>query len=686
MLVRIGVAAIAIAVSGRVHAERLPLQVYNASNGLAHDRVRCVLADSHGFLWFCTADGLSRFDGSRFVSYGPEHGLPHPEVEEIVEAGPGVYWLAAGGKLARMRADADPSTALKPINVGRAFRQGPAPLPFTVYPLGQDPAANEVATLRMDRSGRMWIGTTGGLFVLDQPLGEPRFRRLEPDPSTGGFPPVEAIAEGPDGTLWIGTRSGLFRRLPDGRIVPDRSVPADAEISRMLVDRSGRIWTSSGSGLNLTMPAAPAASSMAPSPLPGAPRHCQAGPPVSVLPAAPGEACRFETIVGLTLTIRNFFEGSDGHVWISTPGGLIEFDGRAFHAFTERHGLANEAIKAVGEDRAGNLWIATDAGGVARLTKSGFVSFKEPDGLKHDYVTSISQSSTGRVRVGGGWPVLNEFDGERFTSRWIDVPGRVKEARVYDVLEDHTGDLWVGTPDGLHRFPGVISVAQLDRTRPKATYSMANGLPSARVAPSFEDSRGDLWMTAYVGANRRVVRWQRSTGRFHQYPETESPLVSLRGPAFAEDAAGTVWLGSSRGLARHRDGRFTRIDLEDGNATLPVTALHVDQRGRLWASTRGAGLYRSDDPGGQRPRFTAYTVAHGLSSGTVWCLTSDEDGHVYAGTTRGVDRLEPETGKIKHFSVADGLAGSEVITAFRDRGGALWFGTFTGISRLTVTA
>ena len=66
--------AIAIAVSGSadLQAERLPLQIHDASNGLAHNRIRSVLADSRGFLWFGTADGLSRFDGSRFVNYGPE--------------------------------------------------------------------------------------------------------------------------------------------------------------------------------------------------------------------------------------------------------------------------------------------------------------------------------------------------------------------------------------------------------------------------------------------------------------------------------------------------------------------------------------------------------------------------------------------------------------------------------------
>ena len=256
-------------------------------------------------------------------------------------------------------------------------------------------------------------------------------------------------------------------------------------------------------------------------------------------------------------------------------------------------------------------------------------------------------------------------------------------AAVYDVLEDHTGDVWVGTPTGLLRFPEITSVAQLARARPKAIYSVANGLPAARVAPVFEDSRGDVWMSAHLGSDRRVVRWQRSTGRFYQYPETDSQLVAVRDPTFAEDGAGTVWLVSSRGLARHRNGRFTNIGIGEADRTVRVTALHVDPRGRLWVGTRGAGLYRSDDPAAERPRFTAYTVAHGLSSATIWCLTDDGAGNLYAGTARGVDRLEPESGQFKHFTVADGLAGSEVISAFRDRDGALWFGTFTGISRLT---
>jgi ligand-binding sensor domain-containing protein len=675
--------AIAVAVSGSIdlQAERLPLQIYNASNGLAHNRIRSVLADSRGFLWFGTVDGLSRFDGSRFVNYGPEHGLPHPSVEEIVEAGPGVYWVATPGGLARLRADSQPSgqvdTASSPV-------QDAPTLPLTTYSLGADAASNDVVTMTKDRAGRLWIATSGGLFVLEQPRREPSFRRVEPDPPTSSsrFRQVQALAEGPDRALWIGTSSGLFRRLPDGRTIREPAVPVGDDVRHLLVDRLGRVWVGHDYGLSLVIPPAPSASpSTSPSVTATLP-DCRVAPGDIRLPSAPGEACRFETVVQSPDIVRSLSEGADGRVWIGTSGGLIEFDGERFRAYSERHGLPYGTINAVAEDRAGGVWIGTDAGGVARLTRTGFASFGEPEGLRHDYVTSISQGRTGRVRAGGGWPVLNEFDGERFTSGRFTIPGRVDSARAYDVLEDHTGNFWVGTPDRLLRFPGINNVAQLARSRPTAVYSIANGLPVARVTPSFEDSRGDIWMNAHLGNDRRVVRWQRSTGRFHQYPETDAPLVPVRGPVFAEDGAGTVWLGSGRGLARHRDGRFTNIGIGDDGRDRRVTALHVDPRGRLWIGTQGSGLYRSDDPRSERPRITAYTVANGLSSGTVWCLTDDGNGRLYVGTARGVDRLEPESGRLTHFSVADGLAGSEVISAFRDRDGALWFGTFKGISRL----
>jgi ligand-binding sensor domain-containing protein len=69
----LGVALLAPAL---LHARRLPIKTYTTADGLARDAVYCIVEDSHGFMWFCTAEGLSRFDGYQFTNYRTEQCLP----------------------------------------------------------------------------------------------------------------------------------------------------------------------------------------------------------------------------------------------------------------------------------------------------------------------------------------------------------------------------------------------------------------------------------------------------------------------------------------------------------------------------------------------------------------------------------------------------------------------------------
>ena len=67
-------------------------------------------------------------------------------------------------------------------------------------------------------------------------------------------------------------------------------------------------------------------------------------------------------------------------------------------------------------------------------------------------------------------------------------------------------------------------------------------------------------------------------------------------------------------------------------------------------------------------------------------ITEDSSGRLYVGGGRGLDRLDPSTGLVKHFTTADGLAPGSFRSAFRDRDGVLWFGMTSGISRLSPPA
>jgi ligand-binding sensor domain-containing protein len=62
---------------GSVQAEQLPVKTYTTADGLLRDEVNRIKQDSRGFLWFCTNDGLSRFDGYNFTNYTTDDRLPH---------------------------------------------------------------------------------------------------------------------------------------------------------------------------------------------------------------------------------------------------------------------------------------------------------------------------------------------------------------------------------------------------------------------------------------------------------------------------------------------------------------------------------------------------------------------------------------------------------------------------------
>ena len=86
-------ALVVIAMPLYVVAEQLPIRSYTMADGLAADDVGCIVPDSRGFIWFCTPEGLSRFDGSRWVTFGTQEGLPDRDIRSFLESRSGAYFV-----------------------------------------------------------------------------------------------------------------------------------------------------------------------------------------------------------------------------------------------------------------------------------------------------------------------------------------------------------------------------------------------------------------------------------------------------------------------------------------------------------------------------------------------------------------------------------------------------------------
>ncbi len=662
-----------------VLAQRLPIKTYTTADGLAHERVHSILADSRGFLWFCTAQGLSRFDGHSFTTYGTAQGLPSAVITNLLETSRGVYWVATnGGGVARF------DDARRPIPHGAAHDAATRSRArdssrFTVLAVSDRPEPNRVNVLYEDRKGRLWAGTDGGAFLLDESASA-TFREVDLGLPSGPDRAVLvwAFAEDAEGSLWIGSSWGLSRRLPDGRTLHYTVGPVQGadHVRALLADEGDRIWIGHETGL-IAFYAEPASSSLASRALrPIRARSINA-------PAKAGDAIRYANADGLAgASIRVLHRSSDGHLWIGSLDGLTRFDGQRFEAITKGGGVTGTL--SVAEDRDGNVWVGTSAAGASRIARHGFSTFTEADGLGRGNIGELIQDPSGSLYVVTGGQFVHRLAEARFVTVRPNLSDEPADSISLAVgLRDHTGEWWLPGDRGVYRFPSVAKLEDLSRIRAKAIYTTRDGLAGEDVIRLFEDSRGDIWIGRRIPTSLVLTRWERATGVFHRYSEAHGLPAFSRITAFAEDRSGNVWLGfRNGGLARYRAGGFERFTAADGAPDGVITALHLDGQGRLWVGSAERGASRIDAPADDRPRFVAYTTVDGLSSNSVSCITDDRLGRIYLGVARGLDRLDTRAGRVRHFTTADGLAGSAPYSAMRDRHGALWFATLRGLSRL----
>ncbi len=144
-----------VGLTSLVSAQQLPLKSYTTAEGLAHNAIYRIVKDSRGFLWFCTGEGLSRFDGYTFTNYGVELGLPHRTVTDFLETRAGEFWLATHGGLVRFNPRGTP--------VGRVVYANeavtPAPMFTVVVPEDEHRFARAATALLESRDGTIWCGT-----------------------------------------------------------------------------------------------------------------------------------------------------------------------------------------------------------------------------------------------------------------------------------------------------------------------------------------------------------------------------------------------------------------------------------------------------------------------------------------------------------------------------------------------
>ena len=672
-----GLLAACLPVLFSAQAEILPVKTYTAADGLPRDAVYKVRQDARGFLWFCTSEGLVRFDGYSFKLYGNEEGIPRRGVVDFLQARDGTYWIGTKAGLMRFNPNGVP---------GQSQQAGQNQAMFTFIEMESPPPqprfGREVNRIYEDPQGTIWVTMEDGLNKLVGGQGRTFLRRIDlPYSNKLGYLPTHEVLKDRRDNLWVGVNHGpqhnystLYQILPNGKI--ERHEIRLGVVYALLEAKEGAIWVGlSGQRTGL----------------------CQ----LAEQPRQDGEIfsrCYSQKDGLPSGWINSLRQTSDGTIWASTAAGLARFrpdfnnDEPDFEVFRGSEGVCDRDVLDVSEDRDGNLWISSSCG-ATKFQRNGFSRYTEADGLNSTSVFSIFNDRNGRLIVAtidrNRDLMLNVFDGRRFTQIEPNTPPGTNHGWSWGqiIVNSRAGDWWIPTEAGiLYRFRGITDIHQLARAKPQA-YTAKEGFTDAMVWKMYEDVRGDLWLaTSYQD---KLLRWDHQIEKINQLSSNQDePVLLPRPSSFAEDSTGTLWMGASNGkepsLIRYSNGDFKVFAEELGFPAGSVDYLSnilVDGKGRLWFTTNTQGIGHIDDPKSDPPKVTWHNRSNGLSTIRTESLAEDQWGRIYIGTMRGVDCLTPETGQVRSFTTADGLPKEHIYVSARDAQGALWFGSPQGVAR-----
>ena len=362
--------------------------------------------------------------------------------------------------------------------------------------------------------------------------------------------------------------------------------------------------------------------------------------------------------------IWDIFEDQSGNMWFATDGGgVTRYDGKTFLHYTEDQGLVSNYVRRIIQDKNGNLWFGT-INGISKYDGVTFTNFDRKSGLKHNSIWWMMEAQDGTIWLstyGGG---VSKFDGKNFT-HYTTKQGLASNM-VWTMAENKEGVMWFGTNGGgLSRFDGNSFL----------NFSVANGLPDSTVLSIVCGPNGSV----YVGTQGGLAHVTEVNERVHScsvYTTSEGlPHNTIRTLYYSK--AGDLWLGTYGNGAVKMDTVFTRFTSDEGLSDGHIVSMQEDETGNFWLATYGGGVCKYNPQS-----FHHYTDKQNLSNYFVWSIAQDSSGAIWYGTNGG-GVFQYYNSHYIQLTAQDGLSSDIVRAVCCASDGSVWFGTYGGgITRL----
>jgi signal transduction histidine kinase/ligand-binding sensor domain-containing protein/CheY-like chemotaxis protein len=496
--------------------------------------------------------------------------------------------------------------------------------------------SNKVRAAAQTRDGYLWIATAQGIARFDGVRFTAYTVVTNPELRGGGF---FAVCEAGDGSLWFGGDNGLFRWTAGRfeRFTTEHGL-AHNYVRALTAKRDGTLVACTRTGFSFV-------------------REGRI--------TTPGGAWKQITGIG-----RAFLERADGTMLLGTADGLWRVAGETVEQIAPTAAFQGSNVTALLEGPDGSLWIGHDHG-VRHVRSDGTIeNFGIDEGLENPRVSAMRFDHNGSLWIATYGGVFRLFGGRIQAAPYPELFGGTA---IQQISEDHEGALWIASATGLYQLTDNICMS----------VGRAEGLTQTGAYSVFESTDGTWWIGLWSGG-------------VYRYDQKRATHVAIANPAemdqiltFAENPAGTMWIGASSGLYRvkgddvtnlydpTRAARWQQEIAGRPGVTVPglahrrINSVVPDGEGGMWIASDGA-LYH-----GREGSFRVYTTADGLPGNIFKAVIRARNGDIWATVPPdGVVRLHE--GRWETFRCGKEISDVYPRSVYEATDGHIWITTEGG--------